>query len=97
MWIWTKLAAEGATHVFADDTHVGRRNVQRDGELFVSNAGVDGNWLTRHGLPTVTLGCGQQDIHTVNETLHIESYLQACRISSAFSHVCGRSHPCTSR
>ena len=49
-------------------------------EARITNGGLDANWLNAHGLPTVTLGCGQQDIHTVNETLHIESYLQACRI-----------------
>ena len=46
----------------------------------ISNGGLDANWMVAHGIPTVTLGCGQQDIHTVNEALHVESYLQACRI-----------------
>lgn len=46
----------------------------------ISNGGLDANWMTSHGLPTVTLGCGQSGIHTVNETLNIEEYLQACRI-----------------
>jgi tripeptide aminopeptidase len=36
--------------------------------------------MVAHGIPTVTLGCGQQDIHTVNESLHVESFLQACQI-----------------
>jgi tripeptide aminopeptidase len=50
-------------------------------ETKVINGGLDANWMTARGLPTVTLGCGQQDVHTVNETLHIASYLQACRIA----------------
>ena len=37
--------------------------------------------LTAHGLPTVTLGCGQQHIHTTGEVLHIPSFLQACEIA----------------
>jgi tripeptide aminopeptidase len=45
-----------------------------------SNGGLDANWMNAHGLPTVTLGCGQDKIHTVNEVLHVESYLQACRV-----------------
>jgi tripeptide aminopeptidase len=49
-------------------------------ETRVCNGGLDANWMTAHGIPTVTLGCGQQGIHTVDEVLHIESYLQACRI-----------------
>ena len=47
----------------------------------IVNGGLDANWLTRHGLPTVTLGCGQDGIHTVEETLHIDSFLAACRIA----------------
>jgi tripeptide aminopeptidase len=46
----------------------------------ISNGGLDANWLTAHGFPTVTLGCGQAAIHTVNEELHIPSFLQACSI-----------------
>ena len=36
--------------------------------------------MTAHGFPTVTLGCGQQDIHTTSETLMIDEYLKACQI-----------------
>lgn len=46
----------------------------------ISNGGLDANWMTAHGFPTITLGCGQHDIHTVNEKLHVKSFLQACRI-----------------
>ncbi len=50
-------------------------------ETRVSNGGLDANWLTAHGLPTVTLGCGQAGIHTTDEVLHIGSYLKACEIA----------------
>ena len=45
------------------------------------NGGLDANWMTAHGFPTVTLGCGQHHIHTVNESLNISQYLQACSIA----------------
>ena len=61
------------------------RAVGLEPETRVSNGGLDANWLTARGLPTVTLGCGQQDVHTTNETLHIDSYLQACRIGLALA------------
>jgi tripeptide aminopeptidase len=48
--------------------------------LRTTNGGLDANWLTANGLPTVTLGCGQQDVHTTKESLEIDSYLHACRI-----------------
>ncbi len=50
-------------------------------ETRVCNGGLDANWLNEHSLPTVTLGCGQAGIHTNSEVLHIESFLQACRIA----------------
>ncbi len=50
-----------------------------------TNGGLDANWLTAHGFPTVTLGCGQQDVHTVAESLHIPSYLNGCRIALALA------------
>jgi tripeptide aminopeptidase len=46
----------------------------------VSNGGVDANWLTRHGIPTVTLGCGQLYPHTTSESLDIRQFEDACRI-----------------
>lgn len=46
----------------------------------ISNGGLDANWMTVRGLPTVTLGAGMMDVHTVNEALDIEQYLNACRI-----------------
>lgn len=49
-------------------------------ELRISNGGLDANWMTNHGIPTVTLGCGQDGIHTVKERLHVDSFLQACAV-----------------
>lgn len=49
-------------------------------DLTIGNGGLDANWMTAHGFPTVTLGCGQQDIHTTSETLMIDEYLKACQI-----------------
>lgn len=48
----------------------------------VSNGGVDANWLFRHGIEAVTLGCGQRNIHTADERLVIPDYLDACRIAT---------------
>ncbi|HTI52177.1 MAG TPA: M20/M25/M40 family metallo-hydrolase [Planctomycetaceae bacterium] len=46
----------------------------------ISNGGLDANWLSARGLPTVTLGSGQQDVHTVNETLNLDDFVNGCRI-----------------
>ncbi len=49
----------------------------------ISNGGLDANWLFRHGIEAVTMGCGQRNIHTADETLVIADYLDACRIATA--------------
>jgi tripeptide aminopeptidase len=54
-------------------------------ELKISNGGLDANWLSARGLPTVTLGAGQQEVHTVNERLDIAAFLQGCRVALALA------------
>ncbi len=46
----------------------------------IANGGLDANWMNAHGLPTVTLGCGQNNIHTVKEELLVDEFLSACRL-----------------
>ena len=43
--------------------------------------GLDANWLTQRGVPTVTLGAGQHGAHTVDETLNVGEFEQGCRIA----------------
>ncbi len=50
-------------------------------ELAISNGGLDANWLTAHGIPTVTLGCGQRNIHSIREELEIAEFHTARRIA----------------
>ncbi|HVU88278.1 MAG TPA: M20/M25/M40 family metallo-hydrolase [Pirellulales bacterium] len=48
---------------------------------FVSNGGLDANWLTARGIPTVTLGCGQLNAHMVTEQLDLIEFRRACRVA----------------
>jgi tripeptide aminopeptidase len=50
-------------------------------DLAIANGGLDANWLTAHGVPTVTLGCGQNAIHTTGEWLDLAEFHAACRIA----------------
>lgn len=50
-------------------------------ELAIANGGLDANWLNAHGLPAVTLGCGQNAIHTVNEWQDLNEFHRARRIA----------------
>ncbi|HTQ40396.1 MAG TPA: M20/M25/M40 family metallo-hydrolase [Pirellulales bacterium] len=47
----------------------------------ISNGGLDANWMHKHGIATVTLGCGQMNAHTISERLDIAAFHQACRIA----------------
>lgn len=46
-----------------------------------SNGGLDANWLVKHGVPTVTIGAGQYEIHTVKEYVHLPEYALGCKLA----------------
>ncbi len=56
------------------------RECGEDPILFVTNGGVDANWMTVHGIPTVTMGCGQVNPHMITEALNIAEFKTACRV-----------------
>ena len=49
--------------------------------LDISNGGLDANWMAANGVPTVTLGCGQMEIHTTHEQLDLAAYETACTVA----------------
>ena len=49
--------------------------------LDVSNGGLDANWMAVNGVPTVTLGCGQMEIHTTKERLDLDAFEAACAVA----------------
>jgi tripeptide aminopeptidase len=70
-----------------DDAPVVRRAIEavkaigREPKTKVTNGGLDANWMVRHGIPTVTLGAGQNDIHTVKEWVEVPEFLEGCRLA----------------
>ena len=61
------------------------RSVGLEPELAIANGGLDANWLTKHGIPTVSLGCGQLHAHTVNEQLDIKQFQVACQLATTLA------------
>jgi tripeptide aminopeptidase len=57
------------------------RTLGLEPNLAISNGGLDANWMSAHGIPTVTLGCGQSNIHTIGETLDVREFEKACRLA----------------
>lgn len=51
----------------------------------LSNGGLDANWLVKHGIPTVTFGSGQAEIHTVKEYVDLAEYANGCRLAVALA------------
>jgi tripeptide aminopeptidase len=51
--------------------------------LRVTNGGLDANWLVRHGIPTVTFGAGQNNIHAVGEYVDLAEFANGCRMALA--------------
>jgi tripeptide aminopeptidase len=49
--------------------------------LRISNGGLDANWMTDHGIPTVSFGCGQHDIHTAKEYLDLPEFFTGCEVA----------------
>ncbi len=50
-----------------------------------SNGGLDANWLDKHGVPTVTIGAGQHEIHTIKEYIDLPEFAQGCRVALALA------------
>jgi tripeptide aminopeptidase len=46
-----------------------------------SNGGLDANWLDQHGVPTVTIGAGQAEIHTIKEYVNLPEFATGCRLA----------------
>lgn len=63
------------------------KSVGREPIRVVSNGGLDANWLNAHGIPTVTLGCGQVNVHTTNERLDLAAFRDACKIALQLATV----------
>ena len=47
----------------------------------ISNGGLDANWLTARGIPTVSLGAGVSGAHTTQERLNLAQLRLACRVA----------------
>ncbi|MBX9681970.1 MAG: M20/M25/M40 family metallo-hydrolase [Gemmataceae bacterium] len=55
--------------------------------LRTTNGGLDANWLSRNGIPTITFGAGQNNPHTVDEFVELSDYLEGCRYAVALAAI----------
>ncbi len=45
------------------------------------DGGNDANWIVAHGIPAVTIGCGQRNIHMPTEEIDVPEFIRACRLA----------------
>ena len=69
--VWGDVTLEAHPAVYIKDLFI--KPSVRNGELVVdytiANGGLDANWMSSRGIPTVSLGCGQENGHTTAERL----------------------------
>jgi tripeptide aminopeptidase len=61
------------------------RAIGREPNPRVTNGGLDANWMVKHGVPTVTFGAGQNEIHTVKEFVDLNEFESGCRLALALA------------
>ncbi|AMV30422.1 Peptidase T [Gemmata sp. SH-PL17] len=61
------------------------RAIGLEPNLRVTNGGLDANWMVKHGIPTVTFGAGQNEIHTVKEFVDLTEFESGCRLALALA------------
>jgi tripeptide aminopeptidase len=49
--------------------------------LRITNGGLDANWMVRHGVPTITFGAGQNNVHTIEEFVDLKEFVNGCRFA----------------
>ena len=50
-------------------------------DLKVTNGGLDANFFNAHGVPTVTLGAGQHNPHTIEEYVDLDEFVKGCELA----------------
>jgi tripeptide aminopeptidase len=67
------------------DAEAAVRAIGREPNLRITNGGLDANWMVKHGIPTVTFGAGQNEIHTVKEYVELNEFEDGCRVALALA------------
>lgn len=67
-------------HALAAAKSIGMKATTR-----LTNGGLDANWMVRHGIPTITFGAGQRNVHTIEEYVDVADYLKGCWLALALA------------
>ncbi|WP_138416813.1 M20/M25/M40 family metallo-hydrolase [Aquibacillus sediminis] len=61
------------------------KTIGRDSKLLESGGGSDANIISGHGIPTVNLAVGYEDIHTTNERMPIDDLVKVAELITAIT------------
>jgi tripeptide aminopeptidase len=53
---------------------------QIDARLVSNDGGMDANWIVAHGIPAVTIGVGQRDVHMPAEWIDLTDFAAVCQL-----------------
>lgn len=56
-----------------------------DAALVSNDGGMDANWIVAHGIPAVTIGMGQRQVHTADEWIDLADFDKACELAIALA------------
>ncbi len=56
-----------------------------DANLVSNDGGMDANWIVAHGIPAVTIGAGQRDVHKPDEWINLDDFEKACQLMIAIA------------
>jgi tripeptide aminopeptidase len=61
------------------------KSLGREPNCKSTNGGLDANWIVKHGIPTITFGAGQHEIHTVKEWVDLREFEAGCQLALALA------------
>lgn len=61
------------------------RRIGMTPRLLRDDGGNDANWIVAHGIPTLTVGCGQRNVHMPTEEIDLADFMRACEFAVALA------------
>lgn len=56
-----------------------------NGRCVSNDGGMDANWIVAHGIPALTIGVGQRNVHMPTEELDLHEFRKACKIATTLA------------
>lgn len=77
--------------VIPEDSDIARRatkaslSIGLNPRFELGRGGLDSNWIVKHGIPSLTFGAGQHEIHTIAEYVDMKEFHAGCALAVALA------------